>query len=109
MFPWLRRNLHSVVGPVNLEQELSVCMDDKAGYSLPEKAFCAQFNGSALLKDAKTLAAQDKPSEAVSALGEHFMYRVQPKSITHHSDIAALRTKLRHLDPNYIQYIDNNT
>ncbi|MDO5297207.1 MAG: heparinase II/III family protein [bacterium] len=105
MFPWLRRNLHSGLGPLNLEQDLAACMDDKVGYALSEKQLCAQFSGSALLKDAKALAAQDKTSEAVSALGEHFMYRVQPKAITHHSDISALRTKLRRFDANYMQNI----
>ena len=105
MFPWLRRNLPSGVGPVNLEHELSVCMEDKISYELSGKDLCAQFNGTREIKDAKALAAQDKQSEAVSVLGDYFMYRPLPKSVAHHSDLKSLRAKLRCFDSGYIQRI----
>ncbi|MBQ7569050.1 hypothetical protein IJT17_09665, partial [bacterium] len=105
MFPRSCPNQHKINEISNFESDFSLCMKQKASYELSSRSLCAMFSGSVPLKEANALAAQEKHSEAASALGEHFMYRIQPNSITHHSGLQDLRKKLQGLGKNYISSV----
>ena len=103
MIPWLSHSVQSEVGAIEFADDLGKYLKKRLSYTLTTQALCSQFSGSGEIKDARALAEQGKSSEAVSALGDHFIFRVQPKAITQHSDLNVLRPKLRKLDVAYIK------
>ncbi len=94
MFGWLRRRLGRRPDPLDLEERLARCLEERSCLRLEGEEVFAQFAGSPSTDEARAHARNGRPGLAAEALLEHFHDRIRPIFFLHYSEPHLLRPRL---------------